>query len=311
MSGCTLAQVYADARARLNDVDLPVGEISTNFALQGAARAAYAELYDMMATVQTPRVDRVIYWILPAYDTVLSPVGSIGLNDFSEPLFLEERNSLTTVPIATTSTDTPIKIVTTAPHTLTTNQEVTVMGVTGASAPWGRWYVTVIDSVTLTLNGSVSDGAAGTGGTVCWSNENFSEMAPLRRTSDRAISDRLYDYLWINGVFQFRGATTTRQLRITYIASGVPPTQVNQPIGIDNCLNFLGCRTASLFANQKGWYAHADRLTEMALGPARSTVRAGGYLDNFLRIQVKSQQRLQRQRQRFRPNHQGSDWMLL
>lgn len=308
---CTFQNVCDDARGLLNDTDVTGGEIFTNTGLQTHRERAYRELFDVMAQVQTPRIERVIYWIVPANSTLVSPVGTIGMKDFSEPILLEERNSLTTVAISSTGTSSPIQVTTPTPHGLGNNQEVTIMGVQGTTAPWGRWFITVVDNFNFTLNSSITDGQAGTGGTVCWSNETFTDMDPLDRESDRQPSDKLLDYFWHEGVLRFRGATTTRQLRITYRASGNPTSQTNQPLGIDNALTFLGCRTASLAADGKGWYEKSDRLAKLALGPKMEPDGSGGFLRSFLNGQVIAMQRQQRQRQLFRPKRNSADWFLL
>jgi hypothetical protein len=311
MSECTVQNALDDARARLNDTAVAGGEIFTNAVLIPHLQPTYRELFDAMSVAQSSRILRVVYWNLPANTTLLDPVGTMGLLDFSEPQFLEERGSLSTAAIASTNTATPIQVTTSAPHGLVTGADIIISGVSGTTAPWGRWFATVLSPTTFTLNGSVSDGAAGTGGTVTWSTEKFTGVDPITEMTDRDLSDHLLDYFWDEGALKFRGATTTRQLRITYTASGNAPTLSTQTIGIDNCLNFLGCRTAGRAANAKGWYQMADRLNREALGPQMEADGSGGLLRNFLATQVRSMQRKQIRRKPFRRTRNNFDSVIL
>jgi hypothetical protein len=311
MADCTFAQVGQDARARLNDVDVPAGEYATDTALQPHRERAYREMFDALVMIQSNRIDRVIYWVLPAYSQLLSPEGHIGLPDFAEPVFVEERNSITTRTITSTGSASPIQVTTSTPHNLGPNQEVTIMGVQGTTSPWGRWFVSIVSPTVFILNYSVSDGNPGTGGTVCWSNEHFTDVDAIDRIHDTDLSDKLRDYVWEEGVFKFRGATTNRQLRITYRASGNPPALVNQKLGIDNCLNFLGTRTASFVAYAKGWYDQAQILKAEALGAGGEVGAPGGFLGVFLRAQINATHREQRQRGLFRRRRSTADWALV
>ena len=126
--------------------------------------------------------------------------------------------------------------------------------------------------------------------------------------TDRDISDSLCDYVWEENVFKFRGSSQTVQLRVTYIASGNAPTVTSQVIGLDNCLNFLGAYTAAMAAASKGWTTISERLERLALGSGEK-VGSGGYLRDFMNIQVKKMQRTQRRRRPFRKKRTQFDYI--
>lgn len=307
----TFAAVCDLARAQLNDTDVSGGEIFTNSMLQLHREQAYRELYSAMSTMQVPDINRTVYWVVPAHTTRLSPQFQMGLNDFSEPVFVEERGNITVVNVTSTSNTAPIVVTTSLPHGLADNQNITIQGVTGTMAPWGRWYITVINNISFSLISSFGDGSIGAGGTACYGQDPFTEVVPLLRTTDRAESDILYDYIWQDGMLLFRGASQVREIRITYRASGDPPSSTSVQLGLDDALNFLGTRTASLAAAQKQWIPTYERLARISCGPKMEPDGSGGQLRNFVNNMVVAMQRNQRQRRSFRPRRNVPDWYLL
>ena len=301
MASPTLQQVYDAARGWLSDnIVVAGGETYLNAVLQAHYQTAYRELWDSMGITSQNRVRRHWYTNLAAYVSELHPV-ALGLTDLAEPETLEERGSVTAIAIATTSTASPIEVTTSAPHGLGNNTEVIVSGVSGTPSPLGRWFITVTGLSAFTLNGSVSDGTGGTGGSATFGGDDFTEVHAVDDLDeDRNVGERLGEYTWEEGLIRFRGASTARQLRLTYIASGNPPTNTSLNLGIDNCLNFLGCRTAGLASQARGWYQMADRLNRLALGTAMDPYDPGGLLRQFIHIQVLEMQRTQRRRQPFR-----------
>lgn len=311
MADCTLAQVNSLARSVLNDTDIPGGEIFVDSVLLPHHDQAYRELYNAMSTMQIPDINRVVYWVVQPNTTYLSPQGQMGLNDFNEPVFVEERGGITVVSIATTGTTSPVTVTTTTAHGLADGQSVTIQAVSGTFAPWGRFYITVIDATSFYLISSLSDGVAGTGGTVCYSQNPFTEVIPLLRTTDRAESDLIYDYMWQDNALQFRGANTLREIRITYRASGNPPTSLNAQLNLDDSLGYLGYRTAALAAQQKQWVSTYERLCRLACGPSMLPDGTGGLLRSYVNNAVVAMQRNRRQRQPFRWRRNAPDWYLL
>lgn len=305
MARVTVSDVLDAARARLNDTDPPGGSYADNSSLLGNPAGtgpfgnAYRRLYNAIAQVGSQRIQRDFYYTLPAYTNVIDP-NSIGLTDMAEPEAIRERGNLSSVSIASTSDATPIVVTTNTDHGRSTNEEVVVSGVNGTEAPRGRFFVTVLGPTTLSLNGSVTDGNAGTGGTLSWSGERFGNPIEARdEEGDEALTDRIPYCVWESNVLKFRGATTDRQLWISYWASGNPPTSTSATIGLDDCVTLLGCLTAYYLAQAKNWPQMADGFLVEAFGPKREADGSGGLLREYLNTQVRSMQRTMRKRQLF------------
>jgi hypothetical protein len=292
LSTATLEQTYVQARAYLND---PNAYVFTDAYLQPHFAEPYRRMYSCLAGM-SKRVQRIVYVDLPAYTTILIPA-TYGLPDFSEPELIEERPALSPVTIVSTNTSTPI--VANAPsHGLGSAGAMVsgqVSNVFGTPAPWGNWFVTVIDANNFSLNGSQSDGNAGTGGYfTAQSLQQFVPVDPIDMAIqgiDGQPQQYLGVYLWNNEQLQFRGAVGTQQLRITYWASGSPPTNTGTTIGIDNCIDFLACATAANAARAEGFFQLADMLKSTAFGQTQEANCVGGLLGDFLKIQVLTLQR--------------------
>src|SRR6185436_14205879 len=281
------------------------GELFTNnFLLTGATSGGtpgsgslFGEPYRTMyskITGASKRVQNSVYITLPANTTVVIPV-TYGIVDFSEPEQIEERQAPTAVAITSTSAATPIVVTTSAPHgySIGSMVEGAVSGVLGTAAPWGNWFATVTGATTFTLNGSASDGIAGTGGAFYPSgNFSFTEVFPvdLMAALDGAPGPTLGNYLWANGRLTFRGATGNVQLRMTYYASGTAPISPNYTIWIDNCRDFLSTATAANAAQAKQWFPMAERLRNKAYGDPMHP-QEDSLIDLFYRSQVMADQR--------------------
>jgi hypothetical protein len=277
---------------------------------------AYRRLYDALAMVGSGRIRRQFYLNLPAYTQIMIP-SAYGLVDLGEPEFMEERGSFVALPIAGVSTTSPVQVTTGSPHGLTvgsTTQEAVVGCVGGTQSANGRWFVTVIDASSVTLNGSVSDGLLPImtqNSMFSMSTEKFTDMSFTDRISDRDVTDRLYEVLWEEECFKFRGATQARELRITYTANGIAPTLATVPIGLTNSDNFLATATAGFAAQSRGFYQMADRLFQQAYGPKGIADSSGGMLREFIAYQVREMQRTQRRRMPFRQNHNRPDFVWM
>lgn len=306
MAQPTLQNCFDGARSHLGDTQTAGGDVFTNTVLQDHFSTSWDELVGAMNNVTSPRIIRIFYWNLPAYTEEFSPQGN-GIADFSEPEFLEERGSVVSVAITSTGITSPIQVTTSVPQGQTTGNEVIISGVSGTTAPWGRNFVTVIDPLNLTINGSITDGNAGTGGTLSTGTERFTEVAEADRVYDDTPISQLLTYRWEESKFKFRGATTARQLRITYVATGAAPTITSTVLGFDNCKAFLAARTAGLAAHAKGWYQMAQDLSTQALGPNLYADGSGGHLYTFLNNQVKLLQRHTTRRKPFRGQRYQND----
>lgn len=297
MATCSLGDVYQDVRGYLADTgylgSIPSGEQFVNAVLPVFFSEPYRTMFGRLQG-SSKRVQRVLYVTLPVNTTVLIP-STFGVTDFAEPEMVEERPSVGGAVITSTSATTPIRA-TIPSHGLGPVGSMVagqISGVLGTSAPWGNWYVTVIDANTVSLNGSASDGSAGTGGTFYpQSSQSFTEVVSIDLSAvglDGPPQSVLGTYLWINEMLQFRGASQPTQLRITYYASGNPPTNPNTVLGIDNCRDFLAKATAANAAASVGWTSRAQELKMEAYGdPALGD--PGGLLLVFMNIQVLASQ---------------------
>jgi hypothetical protein len=313
MAECTVQNVFDDVRSLLSDTQIAGGEIYTNnylltgYTTGGIAGSGsllgepYRTMYSKLAGA-SKRVQPTVYVVLPPNTTVLIPT-TYNIVDFSEPEMLEECAA--TNPIAITSTDiaTPINVTTTAPHNLGANGNMVegiVSGIAGTAAPWGNWFATVTGATTFSLNGSASDGNAGTGGFFYpSSNQPFTEVFPcdFAAALDGTPQFTLGNYLWANGRITFRGATGPVLLRITYYASGSAPTNPNYIIWIDNSRDFLAHATAANAARGKQWYSMYEHLRNKAYGdPSHPEELA--LIDLFYMAQVLADQRGPSRRQR-------------
>lgn len=297
MATCTLQQVYDDARGFLHDTQVSGGESFTNTVLQVSFGEPYRTLYNNLQGV-SKRVQRIAYVVLPAYNSILIPA-NYGITDLSEPEMVEERPATTGIPLSTTSNATPIVVTSASPHGLGSTGAIVagqVTGVAGTNASWGNWFATITGASAFTLNGSRTDGAGGTGGTFYGaSTVQFSEVMPadLAPAMDGQAQQYLGNYGWINEQLQFRGSVQNQQLRITYWASGDPPTSAGTNINIDNCRDFLAVATAANAARSVGWYQMADRLDLKAYTKSAGPMGEadGGLLGKFIAIQVMTMQR--------------------
>lgn len=301
MATCQVQDIYDDVRGILSDNNnVPTGELFPNSYFT-TNKNAFGEPYRSMfskITGGSKRVQRVVYLVLPANFNVLIP-STYGIVDFSEPEMIEERQATNSIAITGTDTGTPI-IVTCPSHGLGPTGSIAqgaVSGIIGTTAPWGNWFVTVIDGNTFSLNGSASDGIPGTAGTNSFfypaSTQQFSEVQPLDLSDqgfDGQINSVLGVFLWINEMIQFRGCTNAVELRITYYASGTAPTNPNYVINIDNCRDFLATATASNCARAKQWFTMAETLRNKAYGDP-SHPEEVSLIDLFYQSQVLALQR--------------------
>lgn len=304
----TLQNVFDQTRGLLQGGDTSGAYGLTNAVLQVSFNLAYPEMWQAMASVGTPRVRRRFYYVVPAFTTQVSPVG-IGVTDMAEPGLMGERGGLTSIAIASTNTGSPIQVTTSLAHGQATNADVTIDGVTGTQSPWGRWFVTVNGANTFTLNGSTSDGVAGSGGVLVTSTEpKFLPVNAIDYLSDRPPTSRLQDYLWEENVLRFRGATEAAQIRVEYWASATPPSNTATVLGIDDCEAYLSTRMANLVARGRGWYELSAQYEASALGPKALADGSGGLLHGFLTTQVKRMQATRHVKPPYRGPGQDYPW---
>lgn len=114
-------------------------------------------------------------WVPPSVRVVsLADVGrllvlrSTANSTYNSGVFLITGFEALNYSVLTTSGTgiSPIQITTTAPHTLTTGQTVTISGVGGNTNANGTFTVTVLNNTQFTLNGTTGNGAYTSGGTI-------------------------------------------------------------------------------------------------------------------------------------------------
>ena len=273
----------------MNDAtQVSTGEVFTDAFLVPYFGEGYRRLFNNLMGA-SKRVERTVYLNLPAFTTVLIP-STVGITDMQEPELLEERIGTSQVAITSTTNATPISVLSTA-HGLNTNDEIVVSGVASTYGPWGQWFVTRTDANNFTLNGSGTNGAAGTGGYFTVPNsQNWSTMQSVDFLGnlDGVPTQFLQGYLWENQRFYFRGSNGVQQLRITYWASGAPPTNTNTVINIDNCIDFLANATAYSACYALGWEDAASHFYSVAYGDG---TQGSGLIGDFVAFQVRQLQR--------------------
>lgn len=303
MPTVTFGQIQQEVRGILNDTQVTGGEVFTAQYFVNNPNAfgkPYRSMWSRMIG-GSKKVQKVAYVVLPGQTTLLVP-DTFGIEDFNEPEMIEERPAVT--PISITSTDTSTPIIAFSPsHGLGPPGNIApgqISNVFNTMAPWGNWFIRVIDNDHFSLNGSQSDGIAGTGGSFySQSSQPFSTVYPIDLTFeglDGQPSQVLGNYLWIDNALQFRGASSPIQLRLTYYSSGQPPTNPNAVIAVDDCVDFLAVATAAECANSQNWTSKYELLRNQAYGDP-SHPEEPSLLDLFYSKQVLALQRGPQRRQ--------------
>jgi hypothetical protein len=304
MSQPTTSSIFTAAQSLVGDA---AGQIATTAALLPFWNTVvYPEMFQAIARMQVPNIEREFYYTVPAYTTYLDPV-SIGITDMGNdgPTLMEERQPGTLLPaISSTSNTTPIVVSFSATPGLGANSEIEINGVSGTNGPLGRWFVSPgVDSTHWVLNGSVTDGSAGTGGTAYLASGQAFTPVYAQTTwepDNFQMGTSLGVYFWQGGVLKFVGATAPSQIHVTYWASGTAPSNLATPL-LDDCQTYSSVRLAGLFAGSKGWYSMADAYELKALGRNRTADGRDGLLRGFVLTAIRSIQRGNIQRQPFRP----------
>lgn len=302
----SLEDVFEGIRAKLNDNQVPGGENATDAVLQLHFNEPYRRVFGALPG-QSQRIQRSVYVNLPALTGVLIP-SLYGITDLWEPTLVEERIAPTSVAIATSSDTSPIVVTFTGPHGLGSNGstvEGVVSGVANTLGPWGRFFGTIIDSTSISLNGSKTDGSSGTGGNFTpWSQLPFVPVTSAdlpNQGLDGVPQLYLGTYIWSDQRFTFRGSSGVRQLRITYWASGNPPTNPNTIIGLDGAIDIFVNAGAANYAESRSFWALADKLNVKAWGSRQEAKGDEGLLGEWVRTQVMMMQRRQRRSRPVRP----------
>lgn len=292
MSIPTLQNVYDSARSFLGDDQTAGGELYTNTLLQPFFGFAYREMWRALAAIGSPEVKRTVFYVLPAYTSVLVPA-TANIADFGIPFLLEERGALTkaTISDATINSSTPsVTFTTSAAHNFVATRMVSINGNMGLTGTDGMFGIGNLTDTTFDALGMVSGGSFSGSGTAVQSLEDFTEVRLLGGL-DPDWDDgnaKLGGWIWQEGLMRFPLCTEERELRITYYADGTAPTGSSTSIGVEDCLNYLAARTAALAMRSRGNSPRADELDELALGPLKNTQKWDGFLGDLLYPAVKA-----------------------
>lgn len=298
MATCKLGDIFQDVRGWLNDTgfqgSVPTGEDFTNSVLPIYFGEPYRSMFSRLQGA-SKQVQNIVEIVVPSYSTVVIPK-NYGIEDFSDPEMIEERSSGLGLEITSTVVSTPIQVIMSQPHGYTIGSfiEGSIQGVVGTLAPWGHWFGQVVNTTSFLLNGSASDGLAGTGG--FWHptpGTNYTEVRSIDlayQGLDGPPGPNFGVFLWGNGVLRLRASSNNIELRLTYYASGAPPSNPNYIIQIDGCRDFLSKATAANAAASRNWTSRAQELRNEAYGDP-SHPETPSLLDLFVSSQVLAQQR--------------------
>lgn len=259
---------------------------------------AYRELYSLFVNWHLPISEMDCYYSLAPYTNRFTPAQA-GIVNLGEPVRVWERGAGTSVAVSDISATTPIVVTTSTPHNLATNQPIELTGVIDPFLVNGLWYPTVLSPTTFSLNGSVALDAYSSGGLVMTSAEEFIPMNPVTVLPQTTPTTPLSFYRWENDTFWFVGSPEARQIWVEYTTSGSPPATGS--VGIDDSLNFLAHRMASLAAPLRDMQpGRIAELKELALGPEGQADGRGGMLRQLALPMLKQKQNIVFRRQPFR-----------
>lgn len=123
------------------------------------------------------------------------------------------------------------------------------------------------------------------------STDKFIDLWDEDRLTQRAPTDRLLEFVYAGGAFNFVGCTTVRELQIKYVISsaGAPLTDTTA-VAFDNSLAFLTNYAVGCMGGNKGYSDIADRCRSFAVGPKFDTGMIGGELFRLMQPLVRSRQ---------------------
>lgn len=262
---------------------------------------AYRDYFSLAMKWSLPFDSKTGYFVLPARTNQAYPP-QYYLTDMGEPERLWERGQVQAVAIVAVLDTTPIQITTAAPHGIASGSMVNVFGtpapdVVGAN---GAWFATAVDSLNITLNGSVAGGGTTLGatpiGTVTFSSDRWHQMRPTENLSADP-AQFLNVYQWRGDTFWFNGSTEIREIKVEYLVSGNPPTYGT--VGINNSRDFLAHRTAALACKSRDEDRFQD-LNMMACGSSMQPDGTGGFLAALVTPMLLQKQRQGRRQAPFR-----------
>jgi hypothetical protein len=297
----TKQMVLDAARFYLGDDLVAGGQDFTNTALEQPFQMSLRELYRAMQGVANPRVQRTVFYDLPANTSFLSPA-TAGITDLGEIEAVEERGNLTSVAITNAASGSGFITVTAAGHPFINGDQAVVFGILGIVGANGMFAVTYSDPSTFLLNGAVGIGTyTAATGTATKSGDQFVPLTQVNRIEQVSNSNPVLGSVsWEEDSLRFPPCSGIRELRIVYISSAATVSGSTDTTGIDDSIDFLAIRTAGLAASSRGARDRASELNTMALGPTMQADATGGILRELLQTGVRALQCTPTQRPPYR-----------
>ena len=298
MAKPTVAATLLSAQALLGDVSK---DTYTDAVLLPFVKRAYRKVVRFMATVDNPFVRSEAYYDLPANSRVLDPAAA-GMTDVGEILFIDEREVDSSVAVSGVALASSVATVTTATHGRSVGQTVVLFNVLGIPGINGMWTLSAIPLTTeVTLGGSYLSGTYTSGGTMSYSDNEFTSMDKVdlleRVPSVNTSASALKQWAWQGDKLYFPPSSDARQLRIIYTKSGAT-LALTDTIGIDDSEDVIACLAGGWAGMALGDWDIGVELISQALGPTHAKDgRIGGSLYELLQQGVKAMQ--------------GGDWRSL
>lgn len=124
------------------------------------------------------------------------------------------------------------------------------------------------------------------------STDKYTRIEQRDKLPQRDPVNALLTFVWRLDTFFFIGATTDRDVRITYDSSGTPPVNDSDSINVDGCATFLSKYAAAIAGGRKG-YDQAARYMQDAVGARYGEGIIGGELYRILQPRVRERQQVQ------------------
>lgn len=287
----------------IGDTSTAGGAIYTSAYQAPLLNSAYQELVSRLSAASGDKVQREMYYVLPAYTGALAPV-TFGASNFGFPEEIRERSitgqyAISAVTPASPSAGLCTVATSQAMPALPQGQMLEVYNPGGISEDINSsWACTINSTTSIVLNGCTSTGTYTSGGQVVYSGVDWSDPLDPQDTTDsfppNSVGSALGMYSWQRSILRFPPCATQRELKIVFNLSGSLPV-VSIPVttdsmGIDDSLNFLAYRTAQLCAASKGnprfeeYKNQADYfLGIMLAGAARAMQMGEGIVPRFFR----------------------------
>jgi hypothetical protein len=276
-------QVYTQIRSILNDLEVTGGQVFTNTRLLAPLNLAWDRLISELVKYESSFRNATAHIYLPAYYGTFSPK-SFGLVSIGRPLELKNRPVISTSLISNIIPDTTgrfVTVTTSAAHNRTTGDKVDVVEVTGLDEVVNSsWLVTVVDSVTLKLNGCPATGTYNSGtGIILYSTQSFgSPMIKVEHPTDipSVVVTNPTCWSYSTSLIWVQPSSNAIEYQLTYQLGDTDiPTGDTIILPIDGCANFLAFQT-SFYAlagktespKLKLWQAEAERELQTLLSAA-------------------------------------------